>query len=55
MNQEQIKLYAVNGTIFGLSFTTLESSMRTFLLLLSIIYTTIMIIKLLKKKDDANK
>jgi len=55
MTQEQVKVYAVNGTIFGLSFTNLESSMRAFLLLLSIIYTSIMIYKLLNKKDNANK
>jgi hypothetical protein len=55
MTQEQIKVYAVNGTIFGLSFTNLENTMKIFLLALSIIYTSIMIYKLLTKKDDANK
>jgi len=52
---EQVKLLAVNGTIFGLSFTNLENTMRIFLLLLSIVYTIIMIYKLLTKKDDKNK
>jgi hypothetical protein len=55
IHPDQIKLYAVNGTIFGLSFTNIENTMRLFLLMLSIIYTIIMIYKLLKKKDDTNK
>ena len=52
---EQVKLFAVNGTIFGLSFTNLENTMRIFLLLLSIVYTIIMIYKLLTKNDGTNK
>ena len=52
---EQAKVIAVNGTIFGLSFTNIENSLRIFLLLLSITYTIIMIYKLLTKKKDANK
>lgn len=52
---EQTKLIAVNGTIFGLSFTNIENGLRVFLLLLSIAYTMIMIYKLLTKKNDANK
>jgi hypothetical protein len=52
---EQVKLFAVNGTIFGLSFTNIESGMRVFLLMLSIIYTIIMIYKLITKKQDGNK
>lgn len=55
MTTEQLRVYAVNGTIFGLSFTNLENSMKLFLLLLSIIYTSIMIYKLITKKDDTNK
>jgi len=55
MTTEQAKVYAVNGTIFGLSFTNLENTMRLFLLFLSIVYTVIMIYKITKKKDDTNK
>lgn len=55
MIQEHIKLLALNGTIFGLTFTNLENTMKIFLLCLSIIYTIIMIYKILTKKDDANK
>jgi hypothetical protein len=55
MTQEQIKVYAVNGTIFGLSFTNLENTMKLILLGLSIVYTAIMIYKILTKKNDANK
>ena len=54
MNSEQIKVYAVNGTIFGLSFTSIESTMKLLLLAMSIVYTGIMIYKTLIKKD-ANK
>lgn len=55
MTQEHIKVIGVNGAIFGLSFTNLENTMRVFLLMLSIVYTMIMIYKLLTKKEDANK
>lgn len=55
MTTEQIKVYAVNGTIFGLSFTNIESTMKLLLLAMSIVYTGIMIYKILTKKDDANK
>jgi hypothetical protein len=55
MTQEQIRVYAVNGTIFGLSFTNLENTMKLILLGLSIVYTAIMIYKILTKKNDANK
>jgi len=54
MTQENVKVIAVNGTIFGLSFTSIENTMRVFLLAMSIVYTGIMIYKLLTRKD-ANK
>lgn len=53
---EQLKIFAINGTSFGLSFTNIENTMRIFLLLLSIIYTVIMIYKLIfRKKNDTDK
>lgn len=55
MTHENIKLIAVNTTVFGLSFTSIENTMRIFLLLLSIVYTSIMIYKLLTKKNDTDK
>jgi len=55
MNHENLKLMIVNGTVFGLSFTNLENAMKILLLSLSIIYTSIMIYKLLTTKKDANK
>jgi len=55
MTQENVKVIAVNGTIFGLSFTSIESTMKLLLLAMSIVYTGIMIYKLLTKKEDANK
>jgi hypothetical protein len=55
MTSEQIKVYAVNGTIFGLSFTNIENTMKLILLAMSIVYTGIMIYKILTKKDNANK
>ena len=55
MTPKNIEVYAVNGTILGLSFTSIESTMKLLLLTLSIVYTGIMIYKLLTKKEDANK
>ncbi len=54
MTQENVRVIAVNGTIFGLSFTSIENTMKLVLLAMSILYTGIMIYKLLTKKD-ANK
>jgi len=55
MNAKNIEVLAVNGTIFGLSFTNLENTMKIVLLALSILYTGIMIYKILTKKNDENK
>jgi hypothetical protein len=55
MSSKNIEVYAVNGAIFGLSFTSIESTMKLLLLAMSIVYTGIMIYKLLTKKEDANK
>jgi len=55
MTSKNLEVYAVNGAIFGLSFTNLENTMKIVLLAMSILYTGIMIYKLLTKKDDANK
>jgi hypothetical protein len=55
MTSKNIEVLAVNGTIFGLSFTNLENTMKIVLLAMSILYTGIMIYKLLTKKEDANK
>lgn len=52
---KHIQLYALNASIFGLSFTNIESTMKLLLLIMSIIYTGINIYKLLTKKEDANK
>lgn len=55
MSSKNIEVYAVNGTIFGLSFTSIESTMKLLLLAMSIVYTGIMIFKLLTKKENENK
>jgi len=55
MNSKNIEVLAVNGTIFGLSFTSIESTMKLLLLAMSIVYTGIMIYKLITKKDETNK
>lgn len=55
MSSKNIEVYAVNGAIFGLSFTSIESTMKLLLLAMSIVYTGIMIYKLLTTKKDANK
>jgi len=55
MSSKNIEVFAVNGTIFGLSFTNIESTMKLLLLAMSILYTGIMIFKLLTKKENENK
>lgn len=55
MSSKNIEVYAVNGAIFGLSFTSIESTMKLLLLAMSIVYTGIMIFKLLTKKENENK
>lgn len=52
MLHKKIEVLAVNGTIFGISFANIENTLRVFLLILSIIYTIIMIVKLIHKKDE---
>lgn len=52
MTSKNIEVLAVNGTIFGLSFTSIESTMKLLLLAMSIVYTGIMIYKLLSRKDE---
>ncbi len=54
MLNKKIEVLAVNGTIFGISFANIENTLRILLLILSIVYTIIMIAKLINKKD-ANK
>lgn len=55
MSSKNIEVFAVNGTIFGLSFTNIESTMKLLLLAMSIVYTGIMIYKLLTKRENENK
>jgi len=55
MNNKNIEILAVNGAIFGISFASIESTLKLLLLLLSIVYTTINIYKLLTKKNDTDK
>lgn len=55
MTNRNLEVYAVNGTIFGLSFTSIESTMKLLLLAMSIVYTGIMIYKLLIKRENENK
>jgi hypothetical protein len=55
MTNRNIEVLAVNGTIFGLSFTSIENTMKLLLLAMSIVYTGIMIYKLLTKRENENK
>jgi cbb3-type cytochrome oxidase subunit 1 len=52
MLNKKIEVLAVNGTIFGISFANIENTLRILLLILSIVYTIIMIAKLINKKDE---
>lgn len=50
MNSKNLEVLAINGTIFGISFANIESTMKLVLLGLSIIYTVINLYKILTKK-----
>lgn len=55
MTTKNVEVLAVNGTIFGLSFTSIENTMKLLLLAMSIVYTGIMIYKILTKKENGDK
>jgi hypothetical protein len=47
---EDLKLYAVNALTMAVSFTSVENSLKIALLLVSIAYTVLKIIKIWREK-----
>lgn len=54
MNNDSIKLYAMNSLVIYLSFTNLESILKIILLCISIIYTGMKIYDWITNKKDKN-
>jgi hypothetical protein len=53
MIPQSFKIYALNTTSMIISFSNIEQTLKIILLTVSILYTIIQTIKLLKKKDEA--
>jgi len=52
MNLKDIQLYALNSVAMAVSFTQVEQIFKIALLSVSIVYTVMKIIELVKKKND---
>jgi hypothetical protein len=52
MNLKDIQLYALNSIAMAVSFTQVEQIFKIALLSVSIVYTVMKIIELVKKKND---
>lgn len=52
MNLKDIQLYALNSVAMAVSFTQVEQVFKLVLLAVSIVYTVMKIIDLVKKKKD---
>ncbi len=52
MNEEDLKIGILNTIVLAISFSNIETSLRLFLLLVSIGYTCLKIYKLLKDKRN---
>jgi hypothetical protein len=52
---DNLKIYLLNTSVFIISLSKVEASLKVFLLLLSIIYTGIKIIDWFKKRKNETK
>ena len=52
MNLKDLELYALNSVAMAVSFTQVEQIFKIALLSVSIVYTVMKIIELVKKKND---
>jgi len=52
MSLNDLKLYGLNSLAMAISFSNVESTLKIFLLCVSIIYTIMKTIELMKKKND---
>jgi hypothetical protein len=52
MSTNDLKIYAINSIAMAVSFSNVESALKVLLLCLSIIYTILKTVELIKKKND---
>jgi hypothetical protein len=52
MSPNDLKIYGLNSVSMALSFTEIEQGFKIILLCVSIVYTIMKIIELIKKKND---
>lgn len=52
MSINDFKIYAINFSAMALSFANIETYLKIILLLVSIVYTVMKTIELIKNKDD---
>ena len=52
---DNLKIYLLNTSVFIISLSKVEASLKVFLLLLSIIYTSVKIIDWFKKRKNETK
>jgi hypothetical protein len=52
MSLNDLKLYGLNSAAMAISFSNVEATLKIFLLLISIVYTIMKTIELMKKKSD---
>jgi hypothetical protein len=55
MSPNDLKIYGLNSVSMALSFTEIEQGFKIILLCVSIVYTIMKIIELIKKKKNDNK
>jgi len=55
MSLNDLKIYGLNSVSMALSFTEIEQGFKIILLCVSIVYTVMKIIELIKKKKNDNK
>ena len=51
MSLNDLKLYTLNSAAMAISFSNVESTLKIFLLLISIVYTIMKTIELMKNKN----
>jgi hypothetical protein len=55
MSLNDLKIYGPNSLVMAIGFSNVEATLKIFLLCVTIVYTIMKIIELVKKKKDDNK
>jgi hypothetical protein len=55
MSLNDLKLYTLNSLAMAISFTNVENTLKIVLLLISILYTIMKTLQLMKNKNNDNK